>query len=63
MNEIRCGACSRKLGVGEYRLLIIKCPRCGVVNSLKAESLINPERHRASIRKETHDDNQKHNDL
>ena len=37
MNEIRCGACARKLGEGEYIRLTIKCPRCGVMNTLRAE--------------------------
>ncbi|MBP8813917.1 MAG: Com family DNA-binding transcriptional regulator [Laribacter sp.] len=34
--QIRCGACHRKLGEGHYRTLVIKCPRCGVLNQLKA---------------------------
>ncbi|MBV5296279.1 MAG: Com family DNA-binding transcriptional regulator [Curvibacter lanceolatus] len=38
MEEIRCGACSRKLGEGEYTRLVIKCPRCGAMNSLRAQS-------------------------
>ncbi|MBU1352088.1 MAG: Com family DNA-binding transcriptional regulator [Gammaproteobacteria bacterium] len=38
MNEIRCGNCRRKLGEGEYSRLVIKCPRCGVMNTLRAES-------------------------
>ncbi|WP_338797886.1 Com family DNA-binding transcriptional regulator [Acidovorax sp. DW039] len=38
MNEIRCGACARKLGEGEYTRLVIKCPRCGAINTLRAES-------------------------
>ncbi|WP_209819951.1 Com family DNA-binding transcriptional regulator [Acidovorax delafieldii] len=38
MNEIRCGACRRKLGEGEYSRLVIKCPRCGAINTLRAES-------------------------
>lgn len=37
MQEIRCGACSRKLGEGTYVRLSIKCPRCGAVNQLRAE--------------------------
>ncbi|WP_127807131.1 Com family DNA-binding transcriptional regulator [Hydrogenophaga sp. NH-16] len=47
MNEIRCGACSRKLGAGEFTVLQIKCPRCGTINHLRAESP-SPERPRAS---------------
>ncbi|MBE2242377.1 MAG: Com family DNA-binding transcriptional regulator [Burkholderiaceae bacterium] len=34
MKDIRCGACSRKLGVGEFARLVIKCPRCGAMNSI-----------------------------
>lgn len=39
MQEIRCGSCNRKLGVGEYTRLTIKCPRCGCMNVMKAERL------------------------
>lgn len=45
-NDIRCGQCHRKLATGRYIELQIKCPRCGTLNHLKAESLL-PERHRA----------------
>lgn len=45
--DIRCGQCRRKLATGFYIELQIKCPRCGTLNHLKAESL-EPERHRAS---------------
>ena len=44
MNEIRCGACSRKLGEGEYTRLVIKCPRCGAMNqfqSAKRDTILN----------------------
>ena len=44
--EIRCGACSRKLGEGRFEVLSIKCTRCGAVNYLRAESAT-PARHRA----------------
>lgn len=45
-NEIRCGACRRKLGEGEYTRLTIKCPRCGVLNQfLSALSASPTERH------------------
>ncbi|ELQ8315408.1 MULTISPECIES: Com family DNA-binding transcriptional regulator [Pseudomonadota] len=47
MREIRCAACSRKLGEGVFTRLVIKCPRCRALNVLKAESLP-PERRRAS---------------
>lgn len=44
--EIRCGACRRKLGEGEYTRLAIKCPRCGALNQfLSALSASQPERH------------------
>lgn len=36
--DIRCGACGRKLGEGAYQVLSIKCPRCGTINHLRAES-------------------------
>ena len=45
--DIRCGQCQRKLAVGRYIEMEIKCPRCGTMNHLKATSLP-PERHRAS---------------
>lgn len=35
--QIRCGACHRKLGEGQYLTLVIKCPRCGAINHLKAD--------------------------
>lgn len=47
MEEIRCGACRKKLGEGIFAQLIIKCPRCGALNHLRAKSP-EPERHRAS---------------
>ncbi|MGY8903703.1 MAG: Com family DNA-binding transcriptional regulator [Burkholderiales bacterium] len=47
MNEIRCGACARKLGEGQFTLLSIKCPRCGTLNHLRAMSPL-PERPGAS---------------
>lgn len=47
--DIRCGTCSRKLAVGEYVSISIKCPRCGTINSLRAESP-KPERPGASLK-------------
>ncbi|WP_395026608.1 Com family DNA-binding transcriptional regulator [Comamonas odontotermitis] len=38
MDDIRCGSCGRKLGEGIYTHLSIKCPRCGVLNNLRAVS-------------------------
>ncbi|MFG8081233.1 Com family DNA-binding transcriptional regulator [Pseudomonas aeruginosa] len=48
MKEIRCGNCRRKLAEGEYLRLSIKCPRCGTLNYLSAEST-EPERRGAPI--------------
>ncbi|WP_082254766.1 Com family DNA-binding transcriptional regulator [uncultured Delftia sp.] len=45
MEEIRCGACRRKLAEGDYIRLCIKCPRCGAFNQLSAMSAP-PELHR-----------------
>lgn len=45
--EVRCGQCQRKLAVGAFSVLQIKCPRCGTFNHLKAASL-SPERPGAS---------------
>ncbi|MGQ5524817.1 Com family DNA-binding transcriptional regulator [Chitinimonas sp. PSY-7] len=39
MESIRCGSCNRKLGEGTYTLLVIKCPRCKTLNTLKAVRL------------------------
>lgn len=47
MQEIRCGQCARKLGQGSYLHLVIKCPRCGAMNHMRAASP-EPERQRAS---------------
>jgi phage FluMu protein Com len=41
MREIRCGGCNRLLALaGWFEQLQIKCPRCGALNHLKAESLL-----------------------
>ncbi|WP_082818861.1 Com family DNA-binding transcriptional regulator [Cupriavidus nantongensis] len=53
MQEIRCGQCSRKLGVGVYVHLVIKCPRCGTINSLRA-TRPSSARHRASNAEDAH---------
>ncbi|WP_459951180.1 Com family DNA-binding transcriptional regulator [Denitratisoma sp. agr-D3] len=59
METIRCGSCNRKLAEADYTRLSIKCPRCGVLNhQVKAESP-KPERHGASLSKETHRGHQK----
>ncbi|MCQ4142854.1 Com family DNA-binding transcriptional regulator [Vogesella sp. AC12] len=52
-NDIRCGECRRKLAEGQYITLTIKCPRCGTMNHLKAESL--PSEHRRVPRPGDHD--------
>ncbi|MDR2221032.1 MAG: Com family DNA-binding transcriptional regulator [Methylobacillus sp.] len=54
METIRCGKCNRKLAESDYKVLCIKCPRCGTMNVLKAKSL-ELERHRASPVKGTTD--------
>gem|GEM_PF-1314339 len=38
--DIRCGACSKKLGAGIFIKLELKCPRCKTINFLRVE---NPE--------------------
>lgn len=57
LETIRCGKCNRKLAEAEYRRIAIKCPRCGTLNIQRAASPFNPERHRASNRKESTDGN------
>lgn len=51
MNEIRCGNCRRKLAEGDYLRLSIKCPRCGTLNFMSAESA-SPERQGASSKQD-----------
>ncbi|MBU1002805.1 MAG: Com family DNA-binding transcriptional regulator [Proteobacteria bacterium] len=36
--EIRCAHCNRLLAKGRAISLAIKCPRCGTINHLRAES-------------------------
>ncbi|MGE8405069.1 MAG: Com family DNA-binding transcriptional regulator [Delftia tsuruhatensis] len=38
MQEVRCSSCNRKLAMGIFQKLSIKCPRCGTLNSLRVES-------------------------
>ncbi|MBN9365995.1 MAG: Com family DNA-binding transcriptional regulator [Comamonadaceae bacterium] len=38
MEEIRCGACGRKLGEGIFARLAIKCPRCGTLKTPQGAS-------------------------
>lgn len=52
MDEIRCGACGKKLGNGIYQSLAIKCPRCKTLNFLRAESP-KPEHHECHCNKAT----------
>ncbi|WP_432745753.1 Com family DNA-binding transcriptional regulator [Methylobacter sp. G7] len=54
MNDIRCGACSKKLGMGIYQTLQIKCPRCNTLNFLRAESP-KPEHHECHCKSDTHE--------
>ncbi|HCK7249563.1 TPA: Com family DNA-binding transcriptional regulator [Pseudomonas aeruginosa] len=42
VKDVRCGGCHRLLArAGRYDELQIKCPRCGAINHLRAESLLN----------------------
>jgi len=52
MDEIRCGACGKKLGDGIYQTLQIKCPRCRTLNFLRAQSP-KPEHHECHCKSET----------
>jgi len=36
--EVRCANCNRKLAMGVFQLLNIKCPRCGTLNSLRVQA-------------------------
>ncbi|MGH8759130.1 MAG: Com family DNA-binding transcriptional regulator [Burkholderiales bacterium] len=57
MQDVRCGSCGKKLAVGAYQRLQIKCPRCGCLNDLRAGDTTQspqPERPRASINGATH---------
>ncbi|WP_218119566.1 Com family DNA-binding transcriptional regulator [Roseospirillum parvum] len=47
VESIRCANCNKLLARAEFARLEIKCPRCGTVNHLRAQSP-SPERHRAS---------------
>lgn len=38
MQDIRCGCCGRKLGMGVFIELQIKCTRCKTVNFLRVEN-------------------------
>ncbi|WP_341458337.1 Com family DNA-binding transcriptional regulator [Delftia acidovorans] len=48
MQEVRCSSCNRKLAMGIFQKLSIKCPRCGTLNSLRVESPQH-ECHRAPV--------------
>lgn len=58
MNDIRCGACSKKLGDGIYQTLQIKCPRCKTMNFLRAASLT-PEHPECHCKSSTHEHSKK----
>lgn len=50
MLDIRCTTCCRKLAEAQgFTLLSIKCPRCGLINTLSAQSSPTSERRRASL--------------
>jgi phage FluMu protein Com len=54
VKEVRCTKCNKKLAEADYRRLAIKCPRCGLMNVLKA---IEPPNSAPSARKERLNDN------
>ncbi|WP_318652150.1 Com family DNA-binding transcriptional regulator [Delftia sp. DLF01] len=47
MQEVRCASCNRKLAMGIFLQLSIKCPRCGTLNSLRVDQSPPFECHRA----------------
>lgn len=60
MEEIRCGACTRKLGAGVFTHLVIKCPRCGAMNTLRATSPTPERPERLSPERATHENSTYH---
>ena len=52
MKEIRCRNCNKKLAEADFRRLVIKCPRCGAMNTLKA---VEPPTHAPGAFKENPD--------
>lgn len=56
--ELRCGNCRRKLGVGTCLRLAIKCPRCGALNHYSAASAPTPARHGTPDNRSFHDSDQ-----
>jgi len=52
--DIRCGNCNKLLARGQALDLTIKCPRCGAINHVRAQSP-KLEGQRAT-REETHDE-------
>ncbi|WP_318773081.1 MULTISPECIES: Com family DNA-binding transcriptional regulator [Delftia] len=54
MQEVRCASCNRKLAMGVFQQLSIKCPRCGTLNSLRAHMSPEPECLRAPLKKGSH---------
>ncbi|MEA9576924.1 Com family DNA-binding transcriptional regulator [Xanthomonas campestris] len=47
LKNLRCGECARLLcKAGAFDEIQIKCPRCGTLNHLKAESLTSDRRER-----------------
>jgi len=38
MDEVRCGQCGKKLAMGTFTRLAIKCTRCKALNDLRATS-------------------------
>ncbi len=57
LKNLRCGECARLLcKAGAFDEIQIKCPRCGTLNHLKAESLTSDRRER--IQEGSHHENQ-----
>ncbi|HVJ38206.1 MAG TPA: Com family DNA-binding transcriptional regulator [Stenotrophomonas sp.] len=56
LKNVRCGDCARLLcKAGAFDQLQIKCPRCGTLNHLKAESLTSDRRERFDQEGSLHD--------
>lgn len=53
VKEVRCYNCNKKLAEADYRYLVIKCPRCGAMNNLKA---VEPQDNAPEVQKERLDE-------
>lgn len=52
LTEVRCSKCSKLLAKAKYTHIQIKCPRCGTINDMRAESF-KDECHRAPLPRRT----------